>query len=370
MAEVILMPRLSDSMTEGVIAAWHKKVGDSVKKGDVLVEIETDKATMELESYQDGVLLHIGTPRGGKLQVNDLLAIFGKSGEDISEILIKFKTNNADLIQKEAIQKREEEYEQIRKEREEEYEKIRKEQRIIEDESYPIKYIFNRNEDASTKIIGTTIITTIIMILIGINNQLYLPINKFNPDIEFENIITIIFKVVINFVFIFLLILAEIAIFLIVNGVISSLNSIYFKEKINEKSDKTNFYLIILLLPIFCYLFLGKILFHIVKIIETFTFKIISHSNYKDLNLFDSGDFLPLKGYKVNNWKNINVYYVVFFPLIIPIVLSLKLFQTTIIFILILLFEIGGVFTWIISKIFLILEKCNSIIISIWNEIN
>ncbi len=87
MAEVILMPRLSDTMTEGVIAAWHKKVGDIVKKGDLLAEIETDKATMELESYQDGVLLHIGTPRGGKLQVNDLLAIFGKEGEDISGLI-------------------------------------------------------------------------------------------------------------------------------------------------------------------------------------------------------------------------------------------------------------------------------------------
>jgi pyruvate dehydrogenase E2 component (dihydrolipoamide acetyltransferase) len=87
MAEVILMPRLSDTMTEGVIAAWHKKVGDTVKKGDLLAEIETDKATMELESYQDGILLHIGIPRGGKLQVNDLLAIFGKEGEDISGLI-------------------------------------------------------------------------------------------------------------------------------------------------------------------------------------------------------------------------------------------------------------------------------------------
>ena len=87
MAEVILMPRLSDTMTEGVIAAWHKKMGDTVKKGDLLAEIETDKATMELESYQDGVLLHIGTPRGGKLQVNDLLAIFGKAGEDVSALI-------------------------------------------------------------------------------------------------------------------------------------------------------------------------------------------------------------------------------------------------------------------------------------------
>ncbi len=87
MAEVILMPRLSDTMTEGVIAAWHKKVGDIVKKGDVLAEIETDKATMELESYQQGTLLHIGTPIGGKLQVNDLLAIIGNAGEDVTTLI-------------------------------------------------------------------------------------------------------------------------------------------------------------------------------------------------------------------------------------------------------------------------------------------
>jgi pyruvate dehydrogenase E2 component (dihydrolipoamide acetyltransferase) len=87
MAEVILMPRLSDTMTEGVIAAWHKNIGDTVKKGDLLAEIETDKATMELESYKDGTLLHIGIDKGGKLQVNDVLAIIGKSGEDISSLI-------------------------------------------------------------------------------------------------------------------------------------------------------------------------------------------------------------------------------------------------------------------------------------------
>ena len=89
MAEVIKMPRLSDTMTEGVIAVWHKEVGDTVKKGDVLAEIETDKATMELESYQNGVLLHVGTGTGGKLQVDDLLAILGNAGEDISGLLGK-----------------------------------------------------------------------------------------------------------------------------------------------------------------------------------------------------------------------------------------------------------------------------------------
>ena len=84
MAEVIKMPRLSDTMTEGVIAAWHKKVGDPVKKGDLLAEIETDKATMELESYKEGTLLFVGGEDGSKLQVDDLLAIIGKEGEDIS----------------------------------------------------------------------------------------------------------------------------------------------------------------------------------------------------------------------------------------------------------------------------------------------
>src|SRR5450432_3390201 len=87
MAEVIRMPRLSDTMTEGVIAAWHKKVGDTVKKGDLLAEVETDKATMELESYKDGTLLHIGSDKGGKLQVNDLLAIIGTPGEDVSGLV-------------------------------------------------------------------------------------------------------------------------------------------------------------------------------------------------------------------------------------------------------------------------------------------
>ncbi len=89
MAEVILMPRLSDTMTEGVVAAWHKNIGDSIKKGDLLAEIETDKATMELESYKDGILLHIGIAKGGKLQVNDLLAIIGKANEDISSQINK-----------------------------------------------------------------------------------------------------------------------------------------------------------------------------------------------------------------------------------------------------------------------------------------
>ena len=75
--EVILMPRLSDTMTEGVIADWHKNVGDTVKKGDILADIETDKATMELESYKEGKLLYVGAKKGEKIAVNDLLAVIG-----------------------------------------------------------------------------------------------------------------------------------------------------------------------------------------------------------------------------------------------------------------------------------------------------
>ncbi len=94
MAEAILMPRLSDTMTEGVIAAWHKNVGDQVQKGDLLAEIETDKATMELESYQDGILLHRGAEDGKKLQVNDLLAILGKTGEDVAALIAEHSGGN------------------------------------------------------------------------------------------------------------------------------------------------------------------------------------------------------------------------------------------------------------------------------------
>ena len=94
MAEVILMPRLSDTMTEGVISTWHKKVGDKIKKGDVLAEIETDKATIELESYHEGFLLLVGATEGGKLEVNELLAIVGNAGEDITNILLEYEVFN------------------------------------------------------------------------------------------------------------------------------------------------------------------------------------------------------------------------------------------------------------------------------------
>ena len=82
MAEVVKMPKMSDTMTEGVLAKWHKKVGDKVKSGDVLAEIETDKATMDFESYQDGTLLYIGVEEGKAVPVDALIAVIGKEGED------------------------------------------------------------------------------------------------------------------------------------------------------------------------------------------------------------------------------------------------------------------------------------------------
>ena len=87
MAELINMPRLSDTMEEGTVAKWYKKVGDSVVEGDILAEIETDKATMEFESFQEGELLYIGIQEGGTAPVDSLLAIIGEKGEDISGMI-------------------------------------------------------------------------------------------------------------------------------------------------------------------------------------------------------------------------------------------------------------------------------------------
>jgi pyruvate dehydrogenase E2 component (dihydrolipoamide acetyltransferase) len=89
--EVVLMPRLSDTMTEGVLASWQKNVGDTVKKGEVLAEIETDKATMELESYKNGKLLYQGAKVGEKIQVNDLLCIIGDDGFDVAGTVAALK---------------------------------------------------------------------------------------------------------------------------------------------------------------------------------------------------------------------------------------------------------------------------------------
>ena len=87
MAEIITMPRLSDTMTEGVVAKWLKKVGDKVEEGDILAEIETDKATMEFESFHQGTLLHIGIQEGETASVDSLLAIIGEQGEEYQSLL-------------------------------------------------------------------------------------------------------------------------------------------------------------------------------------------------------------------------------------------------------------------------------------------
>ena len=87
MAEVIKMPKMSDTMTEGVIASWHKKVGDTVKAGDILADVETDKATMELESYETGVLLYIGVEEKSAVPVDAVIAVIGKQGEDFRALV-------------------------------------------------------------------------------------------------------------------------------------------------------------------------------------------------------------------------------------------------------------------------------------------
>ncbi|MES2446171.1 MAG: 2-oxo acid dehydrogenase subunit E2 [Bacteroidota bacterium] len=87
MADIVKMPKMSDTMTEGVMAKWHKKVGDKVKSGDVLAEVETDKATMDLESYWDGTLLFIGVEEGKAVPVDAVIAVIGKEGEDYKAAL-------------------------------------------------------------------------------------------------------------------------------------------------------------------------------------------------------------------------------------------------------------------------------------------
>ena len=100
MAEVIRMPLLSDTMTEGKIVKWNKKLGDKVKSDDVLADVETDKATMEVVGYADGILLYLGVPEGKAAQVNEIIAIVGKEGEDISALL---STNQQTAAQQPAV---------------------------------------------------------------------------------------------------------------------------------------------------------------------------------------------------------------------------------------------------------------------------
>ena len=92
---VVTMPRLSDTMTEGTVATWLKKVGDKIVEGDILAEIETDKATMEFESFNEGTLLYIGIPEGNSAPIDSLLAIIGPEGTDVSDIAKHYKTGGA-----------------------------------------------------------------------------------------------------------------------------------------------------------------------------------------------------------------------------------------------------------------------------------
>ncbi len=100
-AVIVQMPKLSDTMEEGVIADWHKKVGDTVSMGDVLVEIETDKATMEHEAYDEGVLLYIAAEKGDAIPVNDLLCVIGEKGADYEALIRQFKSGQSDESEEE-----------------------------------------------------------------------------------------------------------------------------------------------------------------------------------------------------------------------------------------------------------------------------
>lgn len=104
--KVVTMPRLSDTMTEGTVASWLKKVGDNVEEGDILAEIETDKATMEFESFNEGTLLHIGVQEGESAPVDSLLAIIGEAGTDVSSLVEAHKTGT--LTSGETSEKQEE----------------------------------------------------------------------------------------------------------------------------------------------------------------------------------------------------------------------------------------------------------------------
>ena len=108
MAEIVKMPRLSDTMEEGVVAKWHKNVGDQVSEGDLLAEIETDKATMEFESFQEGTLLHIGVDEGDAAPVDSVLAILGEKGEDVAALLKEAEAGGGSEESKEEAPSKEE----------------------------------------------------------------------------------------------------------------------------------------------------------------------------------------------------------------------------------------------------------------------
>ena len=140
MAEIIRMPKMSDTMEEGVIASWLKKVGDEIKSGDILAEVETDKATMELESYDDGTLLHIGIKDGESVPVNGIIAIIGEKDEDISEILNEASSDSSN---------KEEEKEPLVEENIDRKDEVVKDEEINKDISDSIKEVENTENISS-----------------------------------------------------------------------------------------------------------------------------------------------------------------------------------------------------------------------------
>ena len=146
MAEIIRMPKMSDTMEEGVISSWLKKVGDEIKSGDILAEVETDKATMELESYDDGTLLHIGIKDGESVPVNGIIAIIGEKDEDISEILNEANKNPSNEEEKKELLAEEE---KDIKEEEKDIKEEEKDIKIKEDVIDAVKKIENTENISS-----------------------------------------------------------------------------------------------------------------------------------------------------------------------------------------------------------------------------
>lgn len=149
MAEVIRMPRMSDTMTEGTFVEWHKKVGDAVKSGDVLAEVETDKATMELENYVKGTLLYIGVEKGQAAKVDQIIAIVGKEGEDYKALLDDSAKAEPEKEENKATEKSEETNEEkSTDEKEGRSEQKKEEKKEVEKQEPEIK---NNGEDGRLK---------------------------------------------------------------------------------------------------------------------------------------------------------------------------------------------------------------------------
>ena len=113
MAEIVRMPKMSDTMEEGVIAVWHKKVGDKVESGELMAEIETDKATMDYESYNEGTVLYLGAEEGEAVQINGILAIVGEKGEDYKALLNESSENGSDKKEEKPVEEKKTETEAI-----------------------------------------------------------------------------------------------------------------------------------------------------------------------------------------------------------------------------------------------------------------